>query len=61
MTGLVWAIAIMCVSPSCEPLPMLGGWYDSQPECLTNARAIMEAWSPSIGFYEVSCIARMVI
>lgn len=58
---MVWAIAIICISLSCERIPVVTGWYYCAEDCMAAADAIVGAWSPSIGFYEVECVARLVV
>lgn len=58
---MIWVIAIVCVSLSCEPVPIMAGWFDAEDECMASARLVMEAWKPSLGFYEVRCVPRSVI
>ncbi len=58
---MVWALAIVCVSLSCEPLPILAGWFDSDDECDTAARMVLASWKPMMGFYQVGCIRRTIV
>lgn len=58
---MVWTISILCVSLSCEPLPIVMGWFFSEADCTAGARMLMESWKPSVGFYEVECKVRSVI
>ncbi len=58
---MVWAIAVTCVSLSCEPLPIMMGWFFSQSDCVHAAYMINESWKPEIGLYRIECIARSAI
>lgn len=58
---MVFAIAIACVSLSCEPVPIFAGWYFTEQECVRAAVAAMESWRPTVGIYELSCIRRTEI
>ncbi len=58
---MVWAIAILCVSLSCEPIPAIVGWFDEQDECAAAAQMVAASWKPTMGFYTLSCFQRAVI
>lgn len=58
---MVWVVAITCVSLSCEPIPIITGWFDSEEDCTMAAAMIMDSWNPDIGYYKVKCRARSVI
>lgn len=58
---MVWAMAIMCVSFSCEPVPITAWWYFSADDCDVAAQMIMASWKPDVGFYSLSCFPRFVI
>ena len=58
---MAWAIAIVCVSMSCERIPDIAGWFDEHDECISTARMVVASWQPTVGFYHVSCQARAII
>jgi hypothetical protein len=58
---MVWALAIMCTSLSCDPIPALHGWFDTEEECEHAAMIVSQTWQPTMGLYIVSCVTRMVI
>lgn len=58
---MVWAISILCVSLSCEPVPQMLGWYFSERDCTDAALMITQSWQPEIGFYRIECVTRSVI
>lgn len=59
--GLVWAIRIICISLSCDPIPAVVGYFDDEPECVAVLRQIDSAWKPSMGIYEMKCFTRAMI
>lgn len=58
---MVWAIAIVCISLSCEPVPQVAGWFFSESDCDAAIQTILESWKPEIGHYGLSCFPRFVI
>lgn len=58
---MAWAIAIICVTLSCEPVPVVSGWFEFEDECISAAVLITSSWKPEIGFYTVKCFARPII
>jgi hypothetical protein len=58
---MVWAITIICVSLSCEPIPQISGWFDSEDECSQAAMIIAQSWKPDIGVYSIMCWPRSVM
>lgn len=58
---MVWAISILCVSLSCEPIPTIAGWFDTPEECTSALRLVDRAWKPTMGFYALGCVVRFAI
>lgn len=58
---MVWTIAILCVSLSCEPLPIMLGWFFEEEDCLEAGASVMASWKPTMGYYQISCVARVVL
>ena len=56
---MVWAISIVCVSLSCEPIPIVSGWFYSERDCVEALQLIDTAWQPTMGFYEMKCYSRV--
>lgn len=58
---MVWAISILCVSLSCEPMPQMAGWFYTEPDCLVAVRLVMDSWNPDVGLYSLKCVSRSQI
>ncbi len=58
---MVWAIAIVCVSLSCEPVPVLMGWFYDDVDCRQAVHMIDVSWQPTAGIYQMSCYYRLAI
>ena len=58
---MVWAIAILCVSLSCEPIPIMAGWFFSNEDCIGAAQQVVASWRPTQGLYHVECVMRLVV
>jgi hypothetical protein len=58
---MVWAIAIVCLTLSCDPLPVVSGYFFSELDCRFAVRLIIESWKPDLGLYEVGCFPRSSI
>jgi len=58
---MVWALAIVCVSLSCEPIPAIVGWFEAEDECTATAQMVAASWKPSVGFYTMTCFQRSMI
>jgi hypothetical protein len=56
---MVWIVAIICTSLSCEPIPAVVGWFDGEDECRAAALMIIQSWRPTMGFYDVGCMQRL--
>lgn len=58
---MVWALAIVCISLSCEPVPVVMGWFLDEDECAAAIRAIDKSWRPTMGVYELKCFVRLEV
>lgn len=58
---MVWAISILCISLSCEPIPTTMGWYELEAECIAALHLVDRAWQPTQGFYTMACVTRLAI
>lgn len=58
---MVWVITVVCLTLSCEPIPIMAGYFFSYEDCGIAARLVIESWQPELGYYSVECLTRLQI